>query len=68
MNDLRRAGAKISLILFAGQGLASAALIAASTLNAIVAADLAGNPSTAGVSAAAYLLAVAFANRRPRWH
>jgi MFS family permease len=61
MDDLRRQGRKITLVLFAEQGLASAAFIAAATLNAIVAADLAGSASLAGVPAAAYLLAGAFA-------
>ena len=56
-----RVARKITLILFAEQGLASAAFIAAATLNAIVATDLAGNASLAGVPAAVYLLAGAFA-------
>ena len=61
MTDFARLGRKITLVLFAQQGLASAAFIAAATLNAIVAADLAGSASLAGVPAAAYLLAGAFA-------
>ena len=61
IEDLSRLGSKITLVLFFEQGLASAAFIAASTLNAIVAADLAGNVSVAGVPAAAYLLSGAFA-------
>ena len=61
METLRKRGRKITLVLFAEQGLASAAFIAAATLNAIVAADLAGSPSFAGVPAGVYLLAGAFA-------
>ena len=61
MEDLRKLGRKITLVLFAEQGLASAAFIAAATLNAIVAADLAGNAGFAGVPAGVYLLAGAFA-------
>lgn len=61
MQDIARLGRKITAVLFAGQGLASAAFIAAATLNAIVAADLAGSASLAGVPSATYLLAGAFA-------
>jgi len=61
VKDFERLGRKITLVLFAEQGLASGAFIAAATLNAIVAADLAGSASLAGVPAAAYLLAGAFA-------
>ena len=61
MQDLQRLGKKITFVLFAEQGLASAAFIAAATLNAIVAADLAGSPGYAGVPAGVYLLAGAFA-------
>ncbi|HET6847179.1 MAG TPA: MFS transporter [Anaerolineales bacterium] len=61
MQELRKLGQKITLVLFVEQGLASAAFIAAATLNAIVGADLAGNSSVAGVPAAAYLLSGAFA-------
>ena len=61
MRDLQRLGRKITLVLFAEQGLASAAFIAAATLNAIVAKDLAGSAGLAGVPAATYLLAGAFA-------
>ena len=61
MDDVKKQSTKIRWILFAEQGLASAAFIAAATLNSIVAADLAGNPSVAGVPAAVYLLSGAFA-------
>jgi MFS family permease len=61
MEELRKLAGKITLVLFLEQGLASAAFIAAATLNAIVGADLAGNSSFAGVPAAAYLLSGAFA-------
>jgi MFS family permease len=61
MEELRKLGRKITLVLFLEQGLASAAFIAAATLNAIVGADLAGSSSVAGVPAAAYLLSGAFA-------
>ena len=61
MTDLERLGRKITVVLFAEQGLASAAFIAAATLNAIVATKLAGNASLAGVPSAVYLLAGAFA-------
>lgn len=59
--DVQGLSRKITAVLFAEQGLASAAFIAAATLNAIVAADLAGSPSLAGVPSAVYLLAGAFA-------
>ena len=61
MQNIQSIGRKITLVLFAGQGLASAAFIAASTLNAIVGAKLAGNASLAGLPSAAYLLAGALA-------
>jgi MFS family permease len=61
MKDIERLGRRITAVLFAEQGLASAAFIAAATLNAIVAADLAGYASLAGVPSAVYLLAGAFA-------
>ena len=61
MQDFHRLGRKITLVLFAEQGLASAAFIAAATLNAIVATDLAGSAGLAGVPSAVYLLAGAFA-------
>src|SRR5574340_1587752 len=61
MDELKRLGRTITLVLFVEQGLASAAFIAAATLNAIVGADLAGHSSVAGVPAATYLLAGALA-------
>jgi MFS family permease len=61
MEDLQKLGRKITFVLFAEQGLASAGFIAAATLNAIVAADLAGNARLAGLPSAVYLLSGAFA-------
>ncbi|HEY5982221.1 MAG TPA: MFS transporter [Anaerolineales bacterium] len=61
MADFSKVARKITIVLFAEQGLASAAFIAASTLNGIVAADLAGSSGWAGVPAATYLLAGALA-------
>jgi MFS family permease len=52
---------KITTVLFAQQSLASAGFIAASTLNAIVAAKLAGHASWAGVPSAVYLFGGALA-------
>jgi hypothetical protein len=49
MNDIQSIGRKITIVLFAEQGLASAALIAAATLNSIVGAKLAGTASLAGL-------------------
>lgn len=60
MTTLESISGKITRILFAQQGLASAAFIAAATLNAIVGAKLAGTASLAGVPSAVYLLAGAF--------
>jgi MFS family permease len=51
---------KITTVLFIEQGVASAALIAAATLNSIVGAELAGSASLAGLPFAVYLLAGAF--------
>jgi MFS family permease len=56
MRDIQPFVRKITIILFAEQGLASAAFIAAATLNSIVGAKLAGNASLAGLPSAAYLL------------
>src|SRR5512141_2035248 len=61
MNDLQRLARKITAVLFAQQSLASAGFIAASTLNAIVGAKLAGGPGWAGVPSAVYLLGGALA-------
>ena len=60
MNDIQSIGKKITVVLFAEQGLASAALIAAATLNSIVGAKLAGTASLAGLPSATYLIAGAF--------
>jgi MFS family permease len=60
MNDIQAIGKKIAIVLFAEQGLASAALIAAATLNSIVGAKLAGTASLAGLPSATYLMAGAF--------
>jgi MFS family permease len=57
VSDLQSAARKITFVLFAQQGLASAAFIAATTLNAIVGAKLAGNASLAGLPSATNLLA-----------
>ncbi len=55
MENLQSISRKITAVLFAQQSLASAGFIAASTLNAIVGAKLAGNASWAGVPSAVYL-------------
>ncbi|MBI3739595.1 MAG: MFS transporter [Chloroflexi bacterium] len=57
MTNLQSIARKITAILFTQQSLASAGFIAASTLNSIVGAKLANNPSLAGVPTATYLLA-----------
>jgi len=57
MTNLQSIARKITAVLFAQQSLASAGFIAASTLNSIVGAKLANNPSLAGVPTATYLLA-----------
>ncbi len=54
MDNLRAISRRITAVLFAQQSLASAGFIAASTLNAIVGAKLAGNASWAGVPSAVY--------------
>lgn len=59
--DLAKASRRIVGALFAIQGLVLAAIIAMSTVMSIVAADLTGNPSWAGVPAAALLLSSAAA-------
>jgi MFS family permease len=61
MKGIEGLGRRITAVLIAQQALASAAFIAAASLNAIVAADLTGSPSLAGVPSAVYLLAGAFA-------
>ncbi len=55
MEDIHRIARRITAVLFAQQSLASAGFIAAATLNAIVAAKLAGDPKWAGVPSAVYL-------------
>lgn len=56
---------KITLTLFAAQGLGSAGIIAAATINSIAGAELSRNPALAGLPSAVYLLASAFA--APGW-
>ena len=61
MTNLESIARKITGILFAQQSLASAGFIAAATLNSIVGKELSGHANWAGVPAAVYLLAGAFA-------
>ncbi len=61
MENLQRISRKITVVLFAQQSLASAGFIAASTLNAIVGAKLAGDARWAGVPSAVYLFGGALA-------
>jgi MFS family permease len=56
-----RLARKITWVLFANQSLASAGFIAATTLNAIIGAELGGSDSFAGVPSAVYLVGSAFA-------
>jgi len=56
-----RLARKITWVLFANQSLASAGFIAATTLNAILGAELGGSASFAGVPSAVYLVGSAFA-------
>ncbi|HSK88307.1 MAG TPA: MFS transporter [Anaerolineales bacterium] len=56
-----RLARKITWVLFANQSLASAGFIAATTLNAIIGAELGGSASFAGVPSAVYLVGSAFA-------
>src|SRR5581483_2458384 len=60
MTNLQSVARKITAILFAQQSLASAGFVAASTINSIVGAKLAGSASFAGIPSATYLLAGAF--------
>lgn len=53
---------RITLLLFAAQSLGSAGLIAATTVNAIVGADLTGQPALAGLPSATYIFGGAFAS------
>jgi len=61
MMDFSKLARKLTWVLFANQSLASAGFIASATLNSIIGAKLAGNPSFAGVPSAVYLLGAAFA-------
>ena len=61
MTDFSKPARKLTWVLFANQSLASAGFIASATLNSIIGAKLAGNPSFAGVPSAVYLWAQAFA-------
>ncbi len=59
--DLPRIARRTTWTLFAAQSLGSAALIAIATVSAIVAAELTGNSTWAGLPSAALQLAAAFA-------
>ena len=61
MTDFSKLARKLTWVLFANQSLASAGFIASATLNSIIGAKLAGNPSFAGVPSAVYLLGAASA-------
>jgi len=61
MKDFTKLAQKITWILFANQSLASAAFIAASTINSILGAKLGGSAAYAGVPSGVYLLGGAFA-------
>jgi MFS family permease len=61
MNSVQSISRKITTVLFAQQSLTSAGFIAASTLNSIVGAKLAGNAGWAGVPSAVYLFGGALA-------
>ena len=61
MTDFSKLARKLTWVLFANQSLASAGFIASATLNSIIGAKLADNPSFAGVPSAVYLLGAAFA-------
>ncbi len=60
MMDYNRIKKKITAVLFLSQGLSSAGFIAAFTVNAIVAVNLSGKPSLAGLPGALYVLGMAF--------
>lgn len=60
MEDYNRIKKKITAVLFLSQGLSSAGFIAAFTVNAIVAVNLSGRPSLAGLPGALYVLGMAF--------
>lgn len=59
--DFVRIGRRTTLTLFLAQSLGSAGFITASTINAIVGAQLSGRPAWAGVPSGVYLLASALA-------
>ena len=61
MQNLPAIARKLTTVLFAQQSLASAAFIAAATINSIVGASLGASPAYAGVPSAVYLLSGAFA-------
>jgi len=61
MTDFLKLARKITWVLFATQSLASAGFIASATINSIIGADLGGDAAYAGLPAAVYLLAGAFA-------
>lgn len=61
MTDFSKLARKITWVLFATQSLASAGFIASATINSIIGADLSGDAAYAGLPAAVYLLAGAFA-------
>jgi MFS family permease len=61
MKDYSHIARKITATLFAAQSLGSAAFIASGTVNAIVGAQLSGNPAWAGVPSAVLQLGAAFA-------
>jgi MFS family permease len=60
MKDYTRIKKKITTVLFLSQGLSSAGFIAAFTVNAIVAVNLSGKTSMAGLPGALYVLGQAF--------
>jgi MFS family permease len=60
MNDYTWIKKKITTVLFLSQGLSSAGFIAAFTVNAIVAVNLSGKKSMAGLPGALYVLGQAF--------
>ena len=60
MTDFSKLARKITWVLFATQSLASAGFIASATINSIIGAELGGD-AYAGLPAAVYLLAGAFA-------
>ncbi len=60
MKDYNRIKKKITTVLFLSQGLSSAGFIAAFTVNAIVAVNLSGKTSMAGLPGALYVLGMAF--------